>query len=54
MANLDESEFIANNYDKLEKEGKLQDEVNNLKAKSKAFFKNYNKSIDEKIFVHII
>jgi hypothetical protein len=41
---------IANNYDKLESEGKLQDEINKLKAKSKSFFKNYNKSIDQQIF----
>lgn len=41
---------VANNYEKLSADGKLQDEVNKLKAQSKSFFKNYNKSIDQKIF----
>lgn len=42
--------YLANNYEKLEAEGKLQDELNTLKSKSKSFFKNYNTEIDQQIF----
>jgi hypothetical protein len=41
---------IANNYEKLKADGKLQDEVNALISKTKSHFKNYNVSIDKEIF----
>ena len=41
---------IANNYEKLDAEGKLQEEIDRLNKKQKGFFKNYNKELDQKIF----
>ncbi|MGB1104146.1 MAG: S46 family peptidase [Crocinitomicaceae bacterium] len=41
---------IANSYDKLEAEGKLNEEVESLKNKVRGFFKNYNKDVDRQIY----
>ena len=41
---------IANRFDDLDREGKVGAEVNKLKAKSKSFFKNYDRGIDQQIF----
>ncbi len=41
---------LANNYEKLEAEGTLQEELDNLMRKQKGFFKNYNKALDQDIF----
>ncbi len=41
---------LAYNYEKLKAEGKLEAEIEKLERGQKGFFKNYNKSIDQKIF----
>ncbi len=41
---------IANNYEKLKAEGKLDAEIEKLKSKTTSYFKNYNLSIDKDIF----
>lgn len=41
---------ISNNYDKLEKEGKLKAELERLVAATAEFFKNYDIALDQKIF----
>lgn len=41
---------IAENYDKLVAEDKLDAEIERLKKKQAGFFKNYNKAVDQKIF----
>jgi len=42
--------LIANSYEKLEAEGKLDSEIESLKKKVKGFFKNYNKDVDRQIY----
>ena len=41
---------IANNYDKLEAEGKLDDEIKRLQNAQEGFFANINLALDEAIF----
>lgn len=41
---------ITNNYEKLEAEGKLKEEIERLQSKQKGFFKNYNRELDQKIY----
>lgn len=41
---------LANNWEKFEKDGKLQDEINTMVNKSISFFRNYNKELDYKIY----
>jgi len=41
---------ISKNYEKLVAENKLDAEVKRLKARTKGFYKNYNKNLDRKIF----
>ncbi len=40
---------LLNNYDKLEKEQKLNDEINKLKEMAEGFFKDYDAALDFKI-----
>lgn len=42
--------LLANNYDKLVADGELQDEVNKRMNSAKAFYRNYDKDLDYKIF----
>lgn len=44
---------LANKYEELEKEGKLDEEVNKLLNRSVSFYKNYNKDIDREIYVQL-
>lgn len=41
---------LVTNYEKLEAEGKLDEEVEKLKGRTEGFFKNYNKEVDQKIY----
>ncbi|MFT5821989.1 MAG: hypothetical protein ACI8ZM_003245 [Crocinitomix sp.] len=41
---------VVNNFEKLEAEGNLQAELDNLMKRQKGFFKNYNKELDQNIF----
>lgn len=41
---------VAENYAKLEAEGKLTEEIERLTRKQNGFFKNYNLELDQKIF----
>lgn len=41
---------LIDNYEKLKEEGILNDELEKVKKSAKAFYKNYNKSVDEKIY----
>ena len=47
-------EKLITEYDKLEEEGKLQEEIENLKKSTKGHFKNYSKEVDKEIFVKLI
>jgi hypothetical protein len=42
-------ENIATNYAKLEKDGKLKEEIEKLKASTQGFYKNYDPAADQKI-----
>jgi hypothetical protein len=42
---------LAEKYDKLEAEGKLDEEIDKLKSSTESFFKNYNKDIDRDIYM---
>ena len=44
---------IVNNYKTLKQDGKLDKEVEKLKNRSKKFFKNYEKRIDQKVFANL-
>ena len=41
---------LANNYESLKAEGKLEKEIEKLKASIDPFFKNYDKAIDQQIY----
>lgn len=41
---------VVNNYDVLKEKGEIETRIAGMKAANKAFFKDYNQEIDEKIF----
>ncbi len=41
---------LVYNYEKLETEGKVEEEINKLIKGSESFFKNYNKAVDQAIY----
>lgn len=43
-------ENLATDYETLEKEGKLEDEIKRLKSKAEGYFKNYNQGVDHQIY----